>query len=126
MTRVRGQASLAIALSLTGCAAPTLLQPGTPAAVTQQKLGPLDTLEQCARLEVGDRLDYRFESSAPVAFDIHYREGNALVTPISNDPTTGESNIFPALVAGDYCMSWQARHGEAQLSYRAQVRPPLK
>jgi hypothetical protein len=123
---MRGVLVPMIALALDGCGGPVVQQAGSAVEVTRHKLGPLDSLQHCAHLDVGDRLDYRFEASAPVVFDIHYREANALVTPLSRDRTTADSGIFPAMIAADYCMTWQARYGEALLSYRTEVRPPLR
>ena len=46
-------------------------------------IAPYAMHEECTRLGAGDRLDYRYDSSAPVDFDIHYHEDNAPWLPSS-------------------------------------------
>jgi hypothetical protein len=65
----------------------------------------------------GDRLDYRFEAQRPVAFNIHYHEGKAVVMPLSIDNATKESGTFRPLVPQDYCMMWEAGREGAILDY---------
>ncbi len=73
-------------------------------------------------LAAGDRLDYRFTSSAPVGFNIHYRDQNAVVIPIAREAVTADSGIFQPALPQEYCLTWEAGGAGATLEYRFAVR----
>lgn len=95
---------------------------GDARAVERLAIAPYGAHEECVDLAVGDRLDYRFESSAPVDFDIRYREANALVAPIVRPHSTADSDIFEAQVRARYCLAWQAGADGTIIGYRVLVR----
>src|SRR5689334_22242529 len=93
------KATLALASSMTLAACTTLaLQPNVPRSVTEHRLAAFDLVEECGPVGIGDRIDYRFESTAPVSFNIHYQEGNAVLIPISRENTTSDSGILLARI----------------------------
>lgn len=96
--------------------------PDAPLSVTGHPLPPYEIHEQCARLAPGDRLEYAFESSEPVHFNIHYHDGPAVVLPISRDRTRAEAGIFPVVLAQDYCAMWEAGVTGALVDYRLRIR----
>ena len=106
----------ALVLALSACASESL-QPGTPRDVTGKAIAPYESHEECAKMVPGDRLDYRFEAQRPVAFNIHYHEGKAVVMPVSVDNATKESGTFRPLVPQDYCLMWEAGREGAILDY---------
>ena len=122
---VAGPAAIpaAIAAALSACAGPAIVA-GEPHVVPRAVIAPYATQEECARLGAGDRLDYRYDSSAPVDFDIHYHEDNATLAPIVREQSTSDSGTFEAHVARDYCLLWQAGPPGAIISYRIMLRPP--
>jgi hypothetical protein len=61
---------------LFGCAA-TPVTSDAPKIVSGMVLTPYDIRDDCVRLSPGDRLDYTFNATEPVAFEIRYREGAA-------------------------------------------------
>jgi len=107
----------AIAVAVSACAGKTIL-PGIPREVTGQNINPFEAHEECAKLVPGDRLDYRFEAQRPVAFNIHYHEGKAVIMPISRDDATTDDGTFRALIPQDYCVMWEAGRDGAILDYR--------
>lgn len=113
----------AIAAALSACAGPAIVA-GEPHVVPRAVIAPYAMREECARLAVGDRLDYRYDSSAPVDFDIHYHEDNAILAPVVRERSTSDSGTFEAQVARDYCLLWQAGPPGAIISYRVMLRPP--
>jgi hypothetical protein len=113
----------AIAAALSACAGPAIVA-GEPHVVPRAVIAPYAMQEQCARLAAGDRLDYRYDSSAPVDFDIHYHEDNATLAPVVREQSTSDSGTFEAHVARDYCLLWQAGPPGAIISYRIMLRPP--
>ena len=64
--------------------------------------------EECFRLEEGDRVEFRFESTEPVDFNLHYHEGRAVVMPISRDKSTEHAGVYVATLVQDYCLMWEA------------------
>jgi hypothetical protein len=101
---------------------PPLVAPGEPRIVERLAVAPYAAHEQCAALAAGDRLDYRFESSAPLDFDIRYRQANAVLSPIARGHATSDSGIFEAREPARYCLDWQAGVDGAILGYRIVVR----
>ncbi|HTI47090.1 MAG TPA: hypothetical protein VMB76_11065 [Casimicrobiaceae bacterium] len=117
MTRI----ATALALTLAACAT-SPQSPDAPRDVTALALAPYASHEECRPLAPGDRLDYRFTSTAPVAFNIHYSEGNAVVSPITREAVTADSGIYQPLEAHRYCLYWEAGAEAASLDYHLAVR----
>jgi hypothetical protein len=112
--------ALVAVLAAAGCVT-TPPDPDTRSA-TNAALAPYATHEECLSLVPGDRLDYRFRSSAPVAFNIHYHEANAVVMPLQRDGVTADSGIYQPVLAHDFCLMWEAGATGATLEYRVGVR----
>jgi hypothetical protein len=98
------------------------VDPDAPVVVNGLLLSPYGVHEECRTLVPGDRLDYRFASSAPVSFNIHYHDGNAIVSPITHDGVTADSGIFAPALRQDFCLTWQAQLVTVTLDYRVAVR----
>jgi hypothetical protein len=121
--RARARAGGALAaLAVAACATATL-NTGEPKSVAGYALPPYGFYEECARLAPGDRVDYSFAASEPVAFDIRYRAGNAVVSPLTRDATHGDAGLFMPPLAEDYCLRWEAGPAGALIDYRIRVRP---
>lgn len=113
------------ALSLAGCAdAP--IAAGVPRVVDRHVIAPYAMHEECMRLERGDRLDWRYGSSAPLAFNIHYHEGDAVLAPVVRDDSTGDSGTFEARTAHDHCLLWEAGAAGAVIDYRILLRATVR
>ena len=106
---------------LSACTTPPIAS-GVPREVSRVVVAPYQSHDECVRLARGDRLDWRFESSEPLAFDIHYREGNAVLSPIVRDPSTTQSGTFEAQLEAVYCLTWEAGPPGAILGYRVLLR----
>jgi len=119
-------AALAAGLALAACAA----DPAAPAAdaaeapkvVREHPLTPYAVHEECLRLAVGDRVDYDFSATLPVAFNIHYHEANAVVAPVVREGVRTDSGVFAPRLAQDYCLMWEAGPAGAVLDYRLRRR----
>jgi len=114
-------AVLAAFAGVAGCAAPPL-SPGEPRVVDRLEIAPYASQEECADLAAGARLDYRYHSSAPLDFDIRYRENQAVLSPIVRERSTGDSGIFEARIPARYCVHWQAGPAGAVIGYSVRVR----
>ena len=111
----------AAVLALAACASRGPVDPDAARDV-HQSLAPHALHEDCMKLAPGDRLDYRFTSSAPLAFNVHYHAGNAVVMPIAREAITADSGIFQPVLAEDYCLMWEAGPAPTALDYRVAVR----
>lgn len=111
-------AGVVVVLMAAGCATQPLAGDSRAAALG---LAPYASQEECHRLVPGDRLDYRFTSTAPVAFNIHYSDGNAVVMPISRDAVTADSGIYQPVSARNYCLAWEAGAEGASVDYHVAV-----
>ena len=106
-----------LAAGVGACAAPSL-QPGEPRVVDRLVIAPYASHETCAHVMAGDRLDYRYESSAALDFEIHYREKGAVLAPIVREQSTSDSGIFEPRATREYCLAWQAGAPGAIIAYR--------
>ena len=116
-------ATLLFVAPLVACAAPPPIVPGVWHEVKAHALRPFDVHEECAKLAAGDVLQYRFTTEAPVAFNIHYHEGKAVVQPVTRDAATRDEGDFKAQVAHEYCLMWEAGRVGTMLDYRVRIVP---
>jgi hypothetical protein len=107
---------------LTGCAAAPVTA-DAPKSVAGHPLSPYESHDECVRLAPGDRLEYAFEASEPVAFDLRYREGAAVVAPVVREQSRTDAGMFVARLARDYCLMWEAGAAGALIDYRLRLRP---
>lgn len=119
--RARQATPVALVVALVAGCAPTTLLPDTPASATDERIAPYEFHEVCADLAVGDRVDYRYDASEPVAFSIGYREDGATLLPWSRDYQKSDSGIFPVRYAQHYCLRWQGGPPGALLTYHVTV-----
>ena len=109
-----------LALTALGCAAATY-RLDAPKTISGVELAPYAIHEECVELRAGERIDYFFTAKAPVNFNIHFHDANAVVMPISSEHTMRESGDFTADRQHIYCLMWEAGAQGSVLDYR--VRP---
>jgi hypothetical protein len=114
----------ACACVATACAAPPPIAAGVPRIVDGLTIAPYETHEACVSMQAGERLDWRYESTTPLSFEIHYREGNAVLAPVVRADTAADSGTFEARLRENYCAFWEAGRSGAIVSYRMLLRPP--
>ena len=110
---------------LFGCAA-TPVTSDAPKIVSGMVLTPYDIRDDCVRLSPGDRLDYTFDATEPVAFEIRYREGAAALAPIARSGVLTDSGVYAASLAREYCLVWEAGAAGALVDYRLRLRPAAR
>lgn len=88
---------------------PVILKPGKPH-------------EKCMLLDSGQKLEYRFESTAKVNFNLHYHKGDSVYYPVKLDRTTGESGLYESKAREKYCFMWENRtDADVELNYSYKV-----
>ena len=108
------------ALILCGCATDPYRLDG-PRSASGVELAPYALHEECLTLDAGARIDFYFVSVAPVTFNIHFHEANAVIMPIAREHVTEESGEFTSDRKEVYCLMWEAGAEPTVLEYR--VRP---
>jgi hypothetical protein len=79
--------------------------------------------EDCFRLEPGDVVDYQFDSSRAVSFNIHYHEADKVLEPVRLANSLHADGSYKAAVAQGYCMMWEnSGKAEAKLDYGFRIR----
>ena len=63
----------------------------TPKSAT---LKPNKIVEKCMSLVPPQKIEYRFESSAKLNFNLHYHKGEQVYYPVKLDRTNGESGLY--------------------------------
>ena len=116
---------LLAALPLCACTT-ALITADSPKSVRAHPVAPYEWHEECLHVEAGDRVEFTFESTEPVDFNIHYHQGNAVLMPIVRDKTRGDAGVFAPPAAQDYCLMWEAGAAGALLDYRVRLRPAGK
>jgi hypothetical protein len=121
MRRARECGAAFVALALAGCAAPPIAA-GVPVLVDRLVIAPYQMHEACVTMARGDKLDWRYESGAPLAFEIHYREGGTVLAPVVRDASSADSGTFEAREPHEYCAKWEAGASGAIVGYRLLLR----
>ena len=88
-----------------GVAVPALVKP------VQLQITSGKAAEECLSLESGERVEWRFESSVPVDFNLHFHRGREVVTPVDHPRTQNHSGAFAASVREEYCLMWKNAGG---------------
>ena len=107
-------------LTVAGCASDAIV-PGTPNEVRGFAIAPYEKHEACATLAIGDRLDYRFDTTSPVTFHLYYKVGATFMSPVSRDDVTEFAGVFLARDARRYCLQWEVGRQGAYLDYRVRL-----
>jgi plastocyanin len=76
------------------------------AATHQFTLAPAKFAELCGKVEAGDTVAWRFESSQATDFNIHYHAGKKVVEPVSLDKVMQTSGSIAATSTEEYCWMW--------------------
>ena len=71
-----------------------------------QSLAPGAIHEVCTLLLKGESLEYRFEASAPLDFNIHYHTDHEIHYPLRVDAVRMRAGRFVAAEGQNYCLMW--------------------
>ena len=124
MTRRARQLCLTLLAAFPLCACTTaLVTADAPKKVHGHPLPPYEWLEECLQLKPGDRVEFTFESTEPVDFNIHYHEGSAVVMPVVREKTRADAGIYAPSTAQGYCLMWEAGAAGAAIDYRIRLKP---
>lgn len=74
--------------------------------------------EICGKLAEGDSVRWKFDSSGPTDFNVHYHVGKEVVYPVKRSRSTAAEGVLAVSVPQDYCWMWTNKGKE---SIRIQV-----
>ena len=78
--------------------------------------------EKCLTLTPPQKIEYRFESTAKVDFNLHYHKGDQVYYPVKLDRTNAESGLYEAKARETYCLMWENKTGaDVELTYDAKI-----
>ena len=111
--------ALATLVGIAACATPPdrLEQPKVVVGI---EISPYQIQEECLELKSGDRVGYLFRATAPLAFNVHFHDGNAVIEPVTVARTQGEAGEFQADRDQIYCLMWEAGANASVLDYRVE------
>lgn len=69
-------------------------------------INPSSIHEDCFEMEPGDILDYSFESSKEVYFNIHYHEDSKIFYGIEKNNVISDKGQFYSQIKQYYCLMW--------------------
>jgi hypothetical protein len=78
--------------------------------------------EKCLLLTPPQKIEYSFESTAKVNFNLHYHKGEQVYYPVKLDRTNGESGLYVAKAKETYCLMWENKSGaDVELNFSTKV-----
>ncbi|MEA1890167.1 MAG: hypothetical protein U9N50_10360 [Pseudomonadota bacterium] len=87
-------------------------------------LRPSEVHESCHDLAAGAKLNYSFESSSMVLFNIHYHRGKEISYPVAEKMMMRSSGTLSADSLQTYCLMWSNSQGRT-LTLRYKVDIPV-
>jgi hypothetical protein len=73
---------------------------------TSETIKPSGIHEDCVELISGQILEYSFEASKPLNFNLHYHEDHDVVYGITKDGVSGDKGTFLCEKKQYYCLMW--------------------
>ena len=74
--------------------------------VKNPMIKPGKSYEACFHLSSGDKVQYSFDSSAELRFNIHYHEGKEVIYPVPVRLVSAEKSVFEPGTGNQYCLMW--------------------
>lgn len=79
----------------------------------RSSIAPGKFAEVCGKLTKGASIAWKFESSVPLNFNIHYHAGRDVVFPAKADGVSSSSGRLEVAVDQDYCWMWSNKASDA-------------
>lgn len=78
----------------------------TAADKKSETIKPSGIHEDCMEMVPGQILDYSFEASKPVDFNLHFHEDKDVSYEISKDRVSADKGTFVCKTKQHYCLMW--------------------
>ncbi|MEO8136111.1 MAG: hypothetical protein ABI831_19315 [Betaproteobacteria bacterium] len=96
------------ALLVASCGTPGPTAPAPRPLVLDIAAGKI--AEQCFKLDKGERIEYQFQATSELDFNLHTHRGGEIVMPVNVERTRQQAGVFTSPGAEDYCMMWTNQH----------------
>lgn len=113
---LRASAASAVALLCAPLAQADIVDITWSAANTFERslsIAPGKFAELCGPLKAGDTVQWRFDASQPLDFNIHFHEGKAVSYPARADQTRELQGTLTVAAAQDHCWMWTNKSAAA-------------
>ena len=81
------------------------------------------SFEKCVVLNAAQTLEYDFNTSAKVNFNLHYRKGDAIYYPVKEDRVNRMDSSYETSVREEFCLGWENKtNADVELNYSYRVR----
>lgn len=97
----------------------------TAADTKSETIKPSGVHEDCMEMVPGEILDYSFETSKPVDFNLHCHEDSGVLYQISKEEVSSDKGAFVCEKKQHYCLMWTNR-GLEQVSLTYSYRTKKK
>ena len=98
-------AACALALVAAGCTTAPAWE-RLPASPLRLTAAPGKTVEQCFALAAGERVEYQFEATGALDFNLHTHRGGEVVMPVKIPQIREQAGTFASPRREEYCMMW--------------------
>ncbi len=89
----------------------------------EKTLPPSKIHEECFRLNQNQILDYVFEASKPLEFNLHHHMDNEVIYPIPSIDIAAKKGRFTPKIKKVYCLMWtNAQLETVDLNYQLQIK----
>ncbi|HEY7903132.1 MAG TPA: hypothetical protein VIH36_06760 [Casimicrobiaceae bacterium] len=122
MTNATWRRGAIVAALAIGACSDAPIAPGQQVSVAHARIAPWEVREACADVGVGDRIDFRFDATEAVDLDLYYRQGEAVIIPLSRKGTVADAGVLEVRIPGRYCLAFKAGPAGAFVSYHVAVR----
>lgn len=79
----------------------------------QSTVAPGQFAEICGALDKSQAVNWRFNSTGPLAFNVHYHQGKDVVYPVKRDASTQADGRLVANPPQTYCWMWSNKGSQA-------------
>jgi hypothetical protein len=119
---------LAVSVATTALAADPPAKKEATRIQKSERITPDGVAEACVKLAAGQVVRYRFESDAPLDFNVHAHKGEDVVYAVRQDAITKTEFLdFKPEFATDWCWMWTNKNATpAEVRYTLFVAPPKR
>ncbi|MGD9943612.1 MAG: hypothetical protein AB7L76_06965 [Burkholderiaceae bacterium] len=91
-------------------------------ASAEFQIAPGRIVEWCSRLAPGQSVQWQFDSTEPLNFNVHYHDGVVVRAPARLRSVARSSGVLDVSLERDYCWTWTNRSAAATTSLKAGLR----
>jgi hypothetical protein len=103
-----------LAAAFAASAAPAAVS-AAPSVSFKSAIPARESHEECRHLDAHATRNYHWRTNAPVDFNIHFHDGDAVTYALKREAMRGDGGTFTAPASAEYCWTWTALNRPAKL-----------